>query len=83
MNVVILYPKGRVSEIQELQLTTLGKNVSALEIDGYFDECQEMVKKSFLDSDLNKKLMLTSVTIFLPFLKTKLFPLLQNKQQQA
>ena len=41
MNVVILYPKGRVSEIQELQLTTLGKNVSALEIDGYFDECQE------------------------------------------
>ena len=60
VDVVILYPKGRVSEIQELQLTTLGKNVSALEIDGYFDECQEMVKKSFLDSDLNKKLILTS-----------------------
>jgi threonine synthase len=60
VDVVILYPKGRVSEIQESQLTTLGKNVSALEIDGYFDECQEMVKKSFLDSDLNKKLLLTS-----------------------
>jgi threonine synthase len=60
VDVVILYPKGRVSEIQESQLTTLGKNVSALEVDGYFDECQEMVKKSFLDSDLNKKLILTS-----------------------
>jgi threonine synthase len=59
VDVVILYPKGRVSEIQESQLTTLGKNVSALEVDGYFDECQEMVKKSFLDSDLNKKLILT------------------------
>ena len=61
VDVVILYPKGRVSEIQELQLTTLGENVSALEIDGYFDECQEMVKKSFLDSDLNKKLMLNII----------------------
>ena len=60
VDVVILYPKGKVSEIQELQLTTLGKNVSALEVDGYFDQCQEMVKKSFLDTDLNKKLLLTS-----------------------
>ncbi len=59
VDVVILYPKGKVSEIQELQLTTLGDNISALEVDGYFDKCQEMVKKTFVDNDLNKK-MLTS-----------------------
>ena len=50
VNVVILYPKGKVSEIQEKQLTTLGQNITALEIDGVFDDCQEMVKTAFLDS---------------------------------
>tara|TARA_X000001036_G_scaffold155020_1_gene147158 strand:+ start:648 stop:1943 length:1296 start_codon:yes stop_codon:yes gene_type:complete len=63
VDVVILYPKGRVSEIQELQLTTLGNNVSALEIDGYFDKCQEMVKKTFIDKDLNEKLLTSANSI--------------------
>ena len=53
VNVVILYPKGKVSEIQEKQLTTLGKNITALEVDGVFDDCQEMVKTAFLDSALS------------------------------
>ena len=53
VNVVILYPKGKVSEIQERQLTTLGQNITALEIDGVFDDCQEMVKTAFLDSALS------------------------------
>ena len=63
VDVVILYPKGKVSEIQELQLTTLGKNVSALEVDGYFDKCQEMVKKTFVDKDLNEKLLTSANSI--------------------
>ena len=63
VDVVILYPKGKVSEIQELQLTTLGNNVSALEIDGYFDKCQEMVKKTFIDKDLNEKLLTSANSI--------------------
>jgi threonine synthase len=58
--VTILYPKGKVSDIQELQLTTLGKNIKALEIDGTFDDCQQMVKEAFVDEELNKKLFLTS-----------------------
>ena len=53
VNVVILYPKGKVSEIQEKQLTTLGQNITALEVDGVFDDCQEMVKNAFLDSGLS------------------------------
>ncbi len=53
VNVVILYPKGKVSEIQEKQLTTLGQNITALEVDGVFDDCQEMVKTAFLDSALS------------------------------
>lgn len=53
INVVILYPKGKVSEIQEKQLTTLGQNITALEVDGVFDDCQEMVKTAFLDSTLS------------------------------
>ena len=52
VDVVILYPSGKVSDIQERQLTTLGENIIALEVDGFFDDCQEMVKKSFLDEDL-------------------------------
>jgi len=53
VNVVILYPNGKVSEIQEKQLTTLGQNITALEVDGVFDDCQEMVKNAFLDSGLS------------------------------
>ena len=53
INVVILYPKGKVSEIQEKQLTTLGQNITALEVDGVFDDCQEMVKTAFLDPGLS------------------------------
>ncbi|MBS1666922.1 MAG: threonine synthase [Bacteroidetes bacterium] len=60
VNVVILYPSGKVSSVQELQLTTLGKNISALEVDGTFDDCQQMVKQAFADMELNKELFLTS-----------------------
>ena len=60
VDVVILYPSKKVSPIQELQLTTLGQNISALEINGTFDDCQRMVKQAFADEDLNKKLSLTS-----------------------
>ena len=63
VDVVILYPKGKVSEIQELQLTTLGNNVSALEVEGYFDKCQEMVKKTFVDKDLNGKFLTSANSI--------------------
>jgi len=56
VNVVILYPSGKVSDIQEKQLTTLGKNIKALEVDGVFDDCQEMVKTAFLDKEITKTL---------------------------
>jgi threonine synthase len=56
VNVVILYPSGKVSDIQEKQLTTLGKNITALEVDGVFDDCQEMVKTAFLDEEITKTL---------------------------
>ena len=55
VDVVILYPSGKVSDIQERQLTTLGKNITALEVDGDFDACQDMVKKAFLDDSLSNK----------------------------
>jgi len=55
VDVVILYPSGKVSDIQERQLTTLGKNITALEVDGVFDDCQDMVKKAFLDERLKHK----------------------------
>ncbi|WKL48343.1 threonine synthase [Flavobacterium pectinovorum] len=55
VDVVILYPSGKVSDIQEKQLTTLGKNIKALEVDGVFDDCQDMVKKAFLDESLAHK----------------------------
>jgi len=58
--VVILYPKGKVSGLQEKQLTTLGGNISALEIDGTFDDCQALVKKAFLDRELSERMNLTS-----------------------
>ena len=60
VEVVILYPKGKVSHIQELQLTTQGQNITALEIDGVFDDCQEMVKTAFLDETLKPHRNLTS-----------------------
>lgn len=58
--VVVLYPSGKVSEIQEKQFTTLGHNITALEVDGTFDDCQRLVKQAFLDVELNKKFFLTS-----------------------
>ena len=60
VNVVILYPSGKVSDIQEKQLTTLGQNIKALEVDGVFDDCQAMVKKAFLDTSITDKMQLTS-----------------------
>ncbi len=60
INVYILYPKGKVSKIQEQQLTTLDKNITALEIDGTFDDCQRLVKSAFVDSELTSKLNLSS-----------------------
>jgi threonine synthase len=58
--VVILYPSGKVSPVQELQLTACGKNITALEVAGSFDDCQSMVKDAFMDADLNAHLNLTS-----------------------
>lgn len=71
IHVYVLYPKGKVSEIQECQFTTLGQNITAIEVDGTFDDCQALVKTAFLDDELNKKLNLTSansinVARFLP-----------------
>ncbi|MDQ6813912.1 MAG: threonine synthase, partial [Bacteroidota bacterium] len=60
VNVVILYPSGKVSSVQELQLTTLGKNITAIEIDGNFDDCQQLVKQAFADEKLNEEKFLTS-----------------------
>ena len=60
VDVIILYPSGKVSSVQELQLTSLGKNITALEVDGTFDDCQALVKKAFADEEISKKLFLTS-----------------------
>jgi len=60
VNVVILYPSGKVSDIQEKQLTTLGNNIMALEVHGVFDDCQDMVKHAFLDESLTNRMQLTS-----------------------
>jgi threonine synthase len=60
VDVVILYPSGKVSQIQEKQLTTLGQNITALEVDGVFDDCQDMVKQAFVDDELTNKMQLTS-----------------------
>jgi threonine synthase len=59
-HVVVLYPSGKVSDIQEKQFTTLGGNITALEVDGTFDDCQRLVKLAFLDEELKEKLFLTS-----------------------
>ena len=71
IHVYVLYPKGKVSEIQEKQFTTLGQNITAIEVDGTFDDCQALVKNAFMDRDLNAKMQLTSansinVARFLP-----------------
>ena len=60
VEVIILYPSGKVSTVQEKQLTTLGKNIKALEVEGTFDDCQQMVKQAFTDNDINDKIFLTS-----------------------
>jgi threonine synthase len=60
IDVVILYPKGKVSRVQELQLTTLGGNVTALEVDGVFDDCQALAKQALADADIQNKVFLTS-----------------------
>ena len=60
VNVVILYPSGKVSSVQELQLTTFGNNIKAIEIEGDFDDCQQLVKQAFSDEKLNNQLFLTS-----------------------
>ncbi len=71
IHVYVLYPKGKVSEIQEKQFTTLGQNITAIEVDGTFDDCQALVKAAFMDKELNDHLLLTSansinVARFLP-----------------
>ena len=60
VEVIILYPSGKVSTVQEKQLTTPGKNIKALEVEGTFDDCQQMVKRAFADEDITQKLFLTS-----------------------
>ena len=93
IHVFVLYPKGKVSNIQESQFTTLGKNITALEIDGTFDECQHLVKTAFLDVKLNNELVLTSansinVARFLPqafyyfnaYARLKQIGVLENKE---
>ena len=60
VEVIILYPKGKVSPLQEKQLTTLGQNITALEVDGTFDDCQALVKKAFLDQEINDQYLLSS-----------------------
>lgn len=60
VEVVILYPSGKVSPVQEKQLTTLGKNIHTLEVEGTFDDCQQLVKTAFMDKELNQRLFLTS-----------------------
>ena len=71
IHVYVLYPKGKVSEIQEKQFTTLGRNITAIEVDGTFDDCQALVKNAFMDEELKAHMQLTSansinVARFLP-----------------
>lgn len=86
VKVVILYPSGKVSEIQEKQLTTLGQNITAIEVEGTFDDCQHMVKTAFLDKEITKKNKLTSansinVARWLPQLFYFLFAYRQSKSK--
>ncbi len=87
VDVVILYPSGKVSEIQEKQLTTLGQNITALEVDGVFDDCQDMVKTAFLDTSITDHKQLTSansinVARWLPQLFYFLFAYKQVKNKK-
>ena len=86
VKVVILYPSGKVSEIQEKQLTTLGQNIEAMEVDGVFDDCQRMVKTAFLDSEITDHKKLTSansinVARWLPQLFYFMFAYKQTKSK--
>lgn len=88
VEVVILYPSGKVSTVQEKQLTTLGKNIRALEVKGSFDDCQRLVKAAFADESLNRELFLTSansinVARWLPQQFYYAFALQQWQHQQA
>ena len=86
IHVYVLYPKGKVSPIQECQFTTLGQNITAIEVDGVFDDCQALVKNAFMDEELNAKMQLTSansinVARFLPqsFYYFHAYPQLKKK----
>ncbi|UII80152.1 threonine synthase [Flagellimonas sp. CMM7] len=86
VNVVILYPSGKVSDIQEKQLTTLGQNIVAMEVNGTFDDCQRMVKNAFLDTKITDQRKLTSansinIARWLPQLFYFLFAYKQAKQE--
>lgn len=86
INVVILYPSGKVSDIQEKQLTTLGQNIEAMEVNGTFDDCQRMVKNAFLDTEITNQKKLTSansinIARWLPQLFYFLFAYKQAKQE--
>ncbi len=88
VNVVILYPSGKVSAVQEKQLTTFGGNIQALEVEGNFDDCQKMVKEAFRDKELKEKIFLTSansinVARWLPQQFYYFFALRQWKQKEA
>jgi len=84
INVVILYPKNRVSPVQEKQLTALGENISALEVDGSFDDCQRLVKQAFSDKEINSTLFLTSANSIniARWLPQQIYYLLALKQWQ-
>ncbi|MCW3160075.1 threonine synthase [Chryseobacterium oryctis] len=84
INVVILYPKNRVSKVQEKQLTALGENISALEVNGSFDDCQQLVKQAFLDEKINSELFLTSANSInvARWLPQQIYYLLALKQWQ-
>ncbi|SHE60204.1 threonine synthase [Chryseobacterium sp. OV279] len=84
INVVILYPKNRVSPVQEKQLTALGGNISALEVDGNFDDCQHLVKQAFSDESINSELFLTSANSIniARWLPQQIYYLLALKQWQ-
>lgn len=84
IDVVILYPKNRVSPVQEKQLTALGENITALEVDGSFDDCQNLVKHAFSDSEINAKIFLTSANSInvARWLPQQIYYLLALKQWQ-
>lgn len=87
IRVFVLYPKGKVSPIQECQFTTLGQNITALEVDGTFDDCQALVKSAFMDAELNAKHKLTSansinVARFLPQAFYYFYAYAQMKQME-